>query len=125
MTVAYVERNPARAGLVEAPWEHHWSSARVHVGLEGERRLTDLRRWQLEYTPGRWRQVLMSTVDEEADIERQRHATLTGRPYCEATRVAELEALLARPLSPQRRGRKKAQTAIPVGLPLVASTGEW
>ena len=81
-TVAYVERNPQRAGLVAVPWDYLWSSARVHVANDVEDRLVDLRRWRLEYTPERWRIVLLSTVDEESDLDRLRRATLTGRPLC-------------------------------------------
>ena len=32
----YVERNPVRARMVELPWEYEWSSAREHVGFDGE-----------------------------------------------------------------------------------------
>ena len=32
----YVERNPVRAKMVELPWEYEWSSAREHVGFNGE-----------------------------------------------------------------------------------------
>ena len=32
----YVERNPVRARMVELPWEYEWSSAREHVGFNGE-----------------------------------------------------------------------------------------
>ncbi len=42
-TVAYVERNPQRAGLVAVPWDYLWSSARVHVANDVEDRLVDLR----------------------------------------------------------------------------------
>jgi len=30
----YVERNPARAGMVKNPWEYIWAGTREHVGLE-------------------------------------------------------------------------------------------
>ena len=32
----YVERNPVRARIVELHWEYEWSSAREHVGFNGE-----------------------------------------------------------------------------------------
>ncbi len=32
----YVERNPVRARMVDLPWEYEWSSAREHVGFNGE-----------------------------------------------------------------------------------------
>src|SRR3989304_580413 len=34
--VRYVQRDPARAGLAEEPWEYRWSSAAFHVGLVSE-----------------------------------------------------------------------------------------
>ncbi len=32
--VRYVERNPVKAMMVHEPWDWHWSSARVHCGME-------------------------------------------------------------------------------------------
>ncbi len=110
MTVAYVERNPQRAGLVAVPWDYLWSSARVHVANDVEDRLVDLRRRRLEYTPERWRIVLLSTVDQESDLERLRRATLTGRPFCAPLMVSEWEAVLDRALTPKRGGRPKRST---------------
>ena len=110
MTVAYVERNPQRAGIVVPPWDYRWSSAKTHVaGLDSDG-LLDLTRWRLEYTPERWQSVLMSTADDEADLGRLRLATLSGRPFCEAELLAELESILDRPLAPKCGGRPKAET---------------
>ena len=39
----YVELNPVRAGLVERPEDWRWSSARAHLGLEGEALAAPLR----------------------------------------------------------------------------------
>jgi putative transposase len=107
MTVAYVERNPQRAGLAVVPWDYPWSSARVHAENDADDRLVDLRRWRLEYTPERWRTVLLSTVDEESDLERLRRATLTGRPLCEPQMLSEWEQVLERPLGTKPGGRPK------------------
>lgn len=34
-TLAYVERNPVRAAMVDRPWDYPWSSAAAHVGSPG------------------------------------------------------------------------------------------
>jgi hypothetical protein len=65
----------------------------------------------LEYTPERWRTVLLSTVDEESDLERLRRATLTGRPFCAPQMLSEWEAVLDRSLTPKPGGRPKRSTA--------------
>jgi hypothetical protein len=73
----------------------------------------------LEYTPERWRMVLLSTVDEESDLERLRRATLTGRPLCAPQMLSEWEAVLERPLAPKPGGRpKRAITAVGTASPL-------
>jgi hypothetical protein len=42
--------------------------------------LLDLETWERQYTPGRWREVLETGVNEEALRERLWEATLRGRP---------------------------------------------
>ena len=54
--------------------------------------------------------MLLSSVDEEADLERLRRATLTGRPLCAPQMLSEWEAVLDRPLAPKPGGRPKRGT---------------
>ena len=78
--MAYVERNPVRTGMVEEAGEWRWSSAQMHLGEVGAGKWLDLTPWRMEYTPQRWREVLRTTVAEEAEAERIREATHTGKP---------------------------------------------
>ena len=94
--VAYVERNPVRAGLVrEAGW-YRWSSAAAHLtGMPDPTGLLDLGPWAQEYTPDRRRMVLASSVGEEMLAERLREATLRGRPLGSEEFIDELERAIA------------------------------
>ena len=40
-TLAYVEQNPVRSGVVPVAWEYRWSSAAAHVGREDPGGLVD------------------------------------------------------------------------------------
>jgi putative transposase len=108
-TMAYIEQNPARAGLVEHANEYHWSSALAHATGSDNHGLIDLRRWRLDYTAERWRLVLASTMNEEAEIERLRRATLRGRPFCAEDQLNEFERNLGRRLRPMPVGRPRKQ----------------
>jgi putative transposase len=112
----YVERNPLRAGLVEAAEVWPWSSARAHMtGEDAARNLTtllDWSEWRACWTPARWRDAIEKGVGETLFEERIRQATRTGRPLGANGFAAALERLLRRPLIPAKRGRKPlAKTA--------------
>lgn len=78
--IAYVERNPVRAGMIRDAWEYPWSSAAVHVrGVDDSGRL-DLTLWSNYYTPERWIDVLRLGIREEAWQARFREATRRGLP---------------------------------------------
>jgi len=109
--MAYVERNPVRAGLMGEASAYRWSSASAHLrGYDGEEFL-DLSAWSECYTPNRWREVLETSVSDEALAERLREATIRGRPLGSAEFVDELERRMLRHLRPQRAGRPKKRTA--------------
>jgi putative transposase len=103
--LAYVERNPVRAGLAREAREWRWSSARAHVDRGCGADWVDLGEWRSRYTPELWREVLRTTVGEEALTERIREATRTGRPMGEPVFVHDLERRLCRRLTPGRVGR--------------------
>ncbi len=105
--MAYIERNPVRAGLVRFAEDHAWSSARAHVlGLDQEG-FVDLAPWPAGYTADRWRDTLRLGIEEEAFQERLRLATLTGRPFGSEQFIEELELNSNRELKLKSVGRKR------------------
>jgi putative transposase len=117
--VAYVERNPVSAGLVDRAEEWRWSSARSHVAGRRARddRLTDVAALA-RHVPN-WRAMLRHgleaaeiAADGEALAEAIGARLRTGRPLGRTAWIAAQEAALARPLSPAKRGPKpKASVA--------------
>jgi putative transposase len=96
----YVELNPVRAGLVEAPEAWPYSSAGAHLGgrddgLAAVRPLLEL--------AGDWRTFLGhgDTTDVATDLRRHE---ATGRPLGDESFVSHLEALLARQLRRRKPG---------------------
>ncbi len=103
--LAYVERNPVRAGKAHEAGQYAWSSARAHLAGRDLTGWLDLAEWSKAYSPERWHEVLRTTVEEEAKWERIREATRTGRPLGEAGFILELEQRLHRRLAPEKPGR--------------------
>ncbi len=106
---AHVESNPGRAGLVEEPSQWRWSSARAHLQERNSDNLLDLAAWCEQYTSERWRQVLATSIFEEALLERLREATVRARPAGTGEFVEELERRVRRTLHPGRPGRPMKQ----------------
>ena len=107
--MAYVERNPVRAGLVEDAGAYRWSSVRSHLGESDPGGIVDVSAWRKEYTPQRWIEVLRSGVDDEQLGERIREATLRGRPMGGDEFIERLEAQTGRRLRPRptrKRGKR-------------------
>ena len=107
--MAYVERNPVRAGLAVEAWSYPWSSAAAHCGPDAADPL--VRRcaaWKTEYGWQRWREVLLSSVAEEAMAQRIREATRCGWPLGSESFIKELEQSAGRRLHPLPPGRPKA-----------------
>jgi putative transposase len=113
--MAYVERNPVRAGLAAHAAEYRWSSAAAHLRGYDPGGLVDLSRWAAEYDPARWRTVLESSIVEEALAERLRQATVSGRPFGSEDFVAELEEGSGRTLRPRKPGRPKKAATVEIG----------
>ncbi len=103
--LAYVERNPVRAGLVERAEEYSWSSAGAHCSGVVSKRPIDISAWRTAYTPERWQAVLRSSVGEEAFQERIREATGVGLPVGTDEFVESLGKALGRSLRAQPPGR--------------------
>ncbi len=113
--LAYVERNPVRAEIVENAEEYDWSSARAHCkGTDGAGHL-DMAPWSRQYTATRWREALRSTVKQEILARRIREATSTGFPLGEPGFVERLEESLGLRIEKRRPGRKIGRGDWPVG----------
>ena len=109
--MAYVERNPIRAGLVSEAWSYEWSSAAMHCGIKNADPLIEpYQAWDEEYGFQRWREVLLTSVNEEAAAQRIREATRCGWPLGSKAFVQDLEQRFRRRLHPLTPGRPKAET---------------
>jgi putative transposase len=108
--MAYVERNPVRAGIVPNAWAYSWSSAAAHCGEQDKSGLLDMRAWTGEMGPGvgvntdDWKEVLTRPEDEIV-IARLRSSTRRGRPLGSDSFISKLESLVGRRLRAQPRGR--------------------
>ena len=98
----YVELNPVRAGLVSAPDQWRWISARAHLtgqddGLVKAQSVVD-------YVSD-WKRYLALDVSEEDLLRFGRH-TRTGRPLGSDTFIASIEERLNRFLRKRKPGPK-------------------
>ena len=107
--MAYVERNPVRAGMVERAEQHRWSSAAAHLTGRDSGGLLDLGEWQRQFGPRRWQRVLGTSLGEEALAERMHEASRRGRALGSDRFVQDLEAVAGRRLRPMPAGRPKKQ----------------
>jgi len=106
--LAYVERNPVRAGLCRRPWRWVWSSAAAHCGGQDGSGLLDLDAWSEQIDPAWWKDHLTEPDDEE-ETQRLRLWTSRGRPLASDSFVSKLETVLGRRLRPRPRGRPKKE----------------
>ena len=106
--MAYIERNPVRAGLVDRAEDFRWSSARAHAEGHGDGFLR-MRPWLDWYSPARWREALRLGLDEEILQERLRSATRTGRPFGTEEFLEEVERHVSRILRPRAVGRPRKE----------------
>ncbi len=100
--VRYVEQNPVRSGIVPAPQDYPWSSAKAHITgahdpiLSGYCFLTE--------TVKDWAQYLGEDQERESANEVIK-ATKIGRPCGGEDFVRQMEELLNRRLTAPPRGR--------------------
>lgn len=104
--LAYIERNPVRAGLVERGDDYPWSSAREHCLGNEEPRL-DLAEWGKAFDWDRWRQLLASPLEDTVFAECIRDATRTGVPFGSEQFVLSLSRGLGRDLRRKTPGRPR------------------
>jgi len=96
------ELNPVRAGLINAPSRHQWSSAAAHVRGRDD---TLVRVAPLSKLVPNWRGFLARVIREE-DIEALRAHGRTGRPLGKEEFLATLEQNLGRIPRRQKPGPK-------------------
>ena len=117
MALAYVDRNPVRAGLVRRAWQYPWSSAVAHVGQGGPSGLLDAKAWRQMSQGIHFRSMLLEA--DEKGVGRLRSSTHTGRPLGSDGFLNKLEQALGRRLRPlpvgrprgtRRKGRNAART---------------
>ena len=102
----YIELNPVRAGLVVAPSDYRWSSARAHLKGKDDALVQVA---PLLAMTGKWRQLLTSAVSEE-QLRQFREHERTGRVLGDDAFQRQLEKKLGRVLRRQKPGPKR-QTA--------------
>lgn len=81
--LAYVERNPVRAGMVDRAAEYRWSSAAVHQGGADEFGVLDLQWWQ---RAGRAEGLSQALGEDDVETGAAlRRCTYAGRPFGDAS----------------------------------------
>jgi putative transposase len=91
--LAYVERNPVRAGIVERATDYPWSSAAAHVNGAGTSELLDMSWWRREGPPD-WARTIDGDDLEAASVLRR--CTYSGRPYGDENFVGEMSRRFGR-----------------------------
>lgn len=107
--LAYVERNPVRAGLVMAAEEYPWSTAAAHCAADDMDGRLDLWQWSGRYNGERWREALRVGVTEQALEERIREATRRGSPLGSDDFIDKLSRAAGRDLRPRLPGRPRKE----------------
>jgi putative transposase len=123
--LAYVELNPVRAGLVERPEQHTWSSAANHLGLSPSRLPLANSAWLNDFDPPSWKQFLAHRTRDADFGPALRQATQTGRPMAPESAIRRLEEELGRSLHPAKRGRKalEPELSVPAAIQSLALIG--
>jgi len=103
--LAYVERNPVRAGIVQEAAEYRWSSAAAHITGEDKDSVLDMQWWRQE-GPGNWSAILR--LDDEANAVALRRCTYAGRPFGSDDLVAQLGERFGRKWTPGRPRKEPA-----------------
>ncbi|HOX37166.1 MAG TPA: transposase [Candidatus Brocadiia bacterium] len=109
LALAYVERNPVRAGLADRAWDWPWSSAAAHCGCPSstDEAMLGLEAWASLMKPSDWKKVLR-LAGARRDAEELRVRTKTGRAWAEGDFIAEWEGRLGRRLHPLAVGRPRS-----------------
>jgi putative transposase len=114
--VAYVDRNPVRAGMVETATQYRWSSARAHVSGNDADAILDMEWWERERRLWRlnWETYLLEEDGDGASALRA--CTYAGRPFADEEMVNELGKRFHRTWTrgrPKKRERSPADATSP------------
>ena len=104
--MAYIERNPVRAGMVRKSWNHKWSSAKAHVERNDESGLLDMKRWNAIIGNTDWRGILVKPDDDEIKVA-LRSSTSRGRPLGSDGFISKIEKFVGKRVRPLPVGRPK------------------
>jgi putative transposase len=88
--LAYVERNPVRAGMVGRPEEYRWSSAASHLSGKDRRGLLDWSVWRERGGSEAWSELLAGE-EQLRELRLLRRCTFAGRPFGEEPFVEEIK----------------------------------
>ncbi len=103
----YIECNPVKAGLVGAPEEYLWSSAKAHL-INTKDPLLHTPSW-LDLTDYQAYVGFIRKSDSEADMA-IRKATSTGRPFGTESFLEKMEFKLGQSLRRKKPGRPRRKT---------------
>jgi len=110
----YVELNPLRAGIVEAPWEFRWSSLRKKVGMERkgwidlDSRYLELGATNRERQSKYLRLILAGLTGEESEVIRR--AIHRGRLTGDENFIGKVSGKIGHYAGPRDRGRPQKIT---------------
>ena len=104
-TMAYVERNPVRAGMTEHPTDYAWSSAGVHTGATRAPAWLDTRPFDQRFTHRDWASILSESRDDRNQLAAVRSATRNNEPLGSPDFVQTLEFVHSRRLLRRPPGR--------------------
>jgi putative transposase len=106
--MAYVERNPVRAGMVKKAWDYPWSSAKAHADGHDESGLLDMKSWLKLHSAEEWR-TLLSKAEDKVTCDLIRSRTFKGRPLGSDSFISKLETTVGKRLRAMPVGRPKAK----------------
>ena len=105
--LAYVERNPVRAGMVDLATDYPWSSAKAHVTGTDPTGLLDMNWWHKE-GPKNWSEILKQ---DQPEIDQElRNCTYAGRPFGTKELLTEIGKKIGRTWVRGRPRKKEPQS---------------
>ena len=107
--LAYVDRNPVRAGLVANGGEYRWSSAVAHLMEVDEFQLVDMRWWGASGLQKQWQEIL--DCEDSDQVAALRASTYAGRTFGEDAFMAEVGARFGRQWNRGRPRKDRAEKA--------------
>jgi REP-associated tyrosine transposase len=110
--LAYIERNPVRAGLVAKAEDWQWSSAGTHLGRCQWPDWLAMRPWADNWTPEQWRMVVEHGMYEATLHDRLHEATQTGKPLGTAEFINDCEHRSGMLLRKQKPGPKRKRASL-------------